>query len=177
MSATAECDLLLGLSQHEPWLRTAVHSRLGNSDEVDEVMQEVALAAANQAAKNGQVDRIGPWLYRVALKQVMLFRRKAGRRRRLIQSAQNRFNGNTQPCPLQFLLSQERQQLVRKAIGTISDLDRQLLMLKYVDGLTYGQIAERLGVTASAVQSRLHRARALMRQRLVNDQPGENDET
>lgn len=176
MSATAECDLLAGLSHHESWLRTALHSRLGSLDEVDEVMQEVALAAANQASKNVAVERIGPWLYRVALKQVMLFRRKAGRRRRLVQSAQQRSVEKTSACPLQFLLSQERQQMVRKAMGRMNDLDRQLLMLKYVDGLTYGQIADRLGVTASAVQSRLHRARALMRNNLVIDQVGGNDE-
>ena len=172
MSATADCDLLLGFSQHENWLRTALHSRLGSHDEVDEVMQEVALAAASQAAKNQQVERVGPWLYRVAIRQVMLFRRKAGRRRKLIESAKHQLNGKGTPvaCPLQFLLSQERQHTVRKAMCTMSDLDRQLLMLKYVDGLSYGEIAERLGVTASAVQSRLHRARLLMRSRLTDHQ-------
>jgi len=169
MSATVDCDVLHGFSQHESWLRSALHSRLGNHDEVDEVMQEVALAAAHQASKNQQVERVGPWLYRVALRQVMLFRRKAGRRRKLIQSAQHQlnFNGSQSMCPLQFLLSQERQQVVRQAIGKMSELDRQLLMFKYVDGMSYGEIAERLGFTASAVQSRLHRARALMRHRLT----------
>lgn len=168
MSATVEGDLIQGFRQHESWLRTALHSRLGSQDEVDEVMQEVALAAAHQAAKNQQVDRVGAWLYRVALRQVMLFRRKAGRRRKLIQSAQHQLNVNGSPstCPLQFLLSQERQQIVQQAIGKMCELDRQLLMLKYVEGMSYGQIADRLGVTASAVQSRLHRARALMRHRL-----------
>lgn len=168
MSATADCDVLLGFSQHENWLRTTLHSRLGNHDEVEEVMQEVALAAANQAAKNEQVQRVAPWLYRVALRQVMLFRRKAGRRRKLIESAKQQLNGkaSSDANPLQYLLSQERQHAVRKAMSTISDLDRQLLMMKYVDGLSYGEIAERLGVTASAVQSRLHRARQLMRSRL-----------
>ena len=53
---------------------------LGNHDEVDEVMQEIALAAATQASKQQPpIHRVGPWLYRVALRQVMLFRRKAGR--------------------------------------------------------------------------------------------------
>lgn len=172
MSATAECDLLSGLSQHEAWLRTALHSRLGNHDEVDEVMQEVALAAAHQASKKQQVERVGPWLYRVALRQVMLFRRKAGRRRKLIQSAMHQLNdgSSSNACPLQFLLSQERQQLVRRAIGKMADLDRQLLMLKYVDGMSYNEISDRLGVSASAVQSRLHRARAQMRHQLSDGQ-------
>jgi RNA polymerase sigma factor (sigma-70 family) len=170
MTATANCDLLQGLSQHEAWLRTALHSRLGNMDEVDEVMQEVALAAANQAARQEPVERIGPWLYRVALRQVMLFRRKAGRRRKLMQSVRERVPLKQQPSPLHFLLCQERQETVRQVMGNLGELDRQMLMLKYVEGLSYGEISNRIGVSASAVQSRLHRARAQLRHGLVVEQ-------
>lgn len=174
MADTIDCDLLEELSQHERWLRTTLHSRLGNHDEVDEVMQEVALAAANQTSRNEPVERIGPWLYRVALRQVMLFRRKAGRRRKLIESAKQRlaaesFGPKSEATPLEFLLSQERQSRVRQAMGQMHEMDRQLLMLKYVEGLSYGEIAERIGATASAVQSRLHRARATLRELLGNE--------
>lgn len=170
MTATANCDLLQGFSKHEAWLRTALHSRLGSLDEVEEVMQEVALAAVNQVARQEPVERIGPWLYRVALRQVMLFRRKAGRRRKLMQSFKDKVPAQQQASPLYFLLSQERQETVRQAMSNLGELDRQLLMLKYVEGLSYGEISSRVGVSASAVQSRLHRARAQLRQGLVNEQ-------
>lgn len=177
MTATADCDIVQGFSQHERWLRTTVHSRLGNLDEVDEVMQEVALAVANQASRQESVERVGAWLYRVALRQVMLLRRKAGRRRKLIQSVQRQHREPSAPGPLDFLLGSERQEAVRTAMGRLPELDRQLLMFKYVDGLSYSEIAQRIGATASAVQSRLHRARALLRQSLsfsdseLNDEP------
>lgn len=177
MTATANCDLLQGLTQHENWLRTALHSRLGSQDEVDEVMQEVALAAANQVARQKPVERIGPWLYRVALRQVMLFRRKAGRRRKLMNSAREKLTHEEQLSPLHFLLSAERQHSVRQAMGRLGELERQMLMLKYVEGLSYEEIAERIGVSASAVQSRLHRARAQLRQCLLIEEASENDET
>jgi RNA polymerase sigma-70 factor (ECF subfamily) len=144
-------------------------------DEVDEVMQEVALAAANQIARQEPVERIGPWLYRVALRQVMLFRRKAGRRRKLLQSVRDKVPAKQQASPLHFLLSQERQETVREVMGNLGELDRQLLMLKYVEGLSYGEISSRIGVSASAVQSRLHRARAQLRQGLVVEQSTTDD--
>ena len=68
--------------------------------------------------------------------------------------------------PLTFLMSQERQKSVRSALERMSERDRQLLLLKYVEGFSYSQIAERVGVSASAVQSRLHRARAALRSEL-----------
>ncbi|RMF40699.1 MAG: RNA polymerase subunit sigma-24, partial [Planctomycetota bacterium] len=61
---------LEALPQHEAWLRTSLFARLGNREEVDEVMQEVAVAAANQAAKAEPVRDVGPWLYRVAMRQM-----------------------------------------------------------------------------------------------------------
>ncbi len=172
MSVPAAFDPLDALPDHEDWLRTSLLARLGNRDEVEEVMQEVAVAAANQSAKEEPVDRVGPWLYRVAMRQMMLFRRKAGRRRKLInnvvEAKQPTEEDTRGRSPLEFLISTERQEEVRRAMRKMTERDRQLLLLKYVEGLSYGQIATRVGVTASAVQSRLHRARALLRKELLS---------
>jgi RNA polymerase sigma-70 factor (ECF subfamily) len=171
MSIPAVIDPLEALPEHEAWLRTALLARLGNRDEVEEVMQEVAVAAANQSAKAEPVDRVGPWLYRVALRQMMLLRRKAGRRRKLINGVLHTRRPTEEDgrnrSPLEFLVSQERCEEVRQAMIKMTERDRQLLMLKYVDGLSYGEIAQRVGVTPSAVQSRLHRARGLLRKELM----------
>lgn len=176
MTATAVIDPLEALPEHEAWLRTTLLARLGNRDEVEEVMQEVAVAAASQSAKAEPVERVGPWLYRVAIRQMMLFRRKAGRRRKLHSNvALMQRPSEVDPRerdPIEFLVSKERQSEVRDAMVKLSERDRQLLMLKYVEGMSYGEIAQQVGVTASAVQSRLHRARALLRKELVSLDPG-----
>jgi RNA polymerase sigma-70 factor (ECF subfamily) len=170
MSSSTVLDPLEALPDHEAWLRTSLLARLGNRDEVEEVMQEVAVAAANQSSKAVKVEKAGPWLYGVAMRQMFLFRRKAGRRKKLINSfasvgpAPHVENGDRDP--VEFLLSRERREEVRSAMSKLSERDRQLLMLKYVEGLSYCEIAKRMGVTASAVQSRLHRARSEMRTHL-----------
>ncbi len=170
MSAANVCDPLEAFSEHQAWLRTTLLARLGCAHEVEEVMQEVAIAAATQSAKREPVERVAPWLYRVALRQMMLFRRKAGRRKRLIENAARLSETDSKSQsrePLDWLISLERQKEVQSAMRSMSERDRQLLMLKYVDGLSYGEIAQRIGVTASSVQSRLHRARALLREKLL----------
>jgi RNA polymerase sigma factor (sigma-70 family) len=171
MTASSVCDPLEAFPEHQAWLRTTLLARLGCAHEVEEVLQEVAIAAANQSAKREPVERVAPWLYRVALRQMMLFRRKAGRRKKLIENAarlapETDSHSRTRE-PLDWLISVERQGEVRTAMGSLSERDRQLLMLKYVEGLSYGEIAQRIGVTPSSVQSRLHRARALLRARLL----------
>ena len=167
MTAANVCDPLEAFPEHQAWLRTALLARLGCAHEVEEVMQEVAIAAATQSAKREPVERVAPWLYRVALRQMMLFRRKAGRRKRLIENAARlspKMEASSRMSePLDWLITLERQSQVQMAMRSMSERDRQLLMLKYVDGLSYGEIAQRIGVSASSVQSRLHRARALLR--------------
>jgi RNA polymerase sigma factor (sigma-70 family) len=172
MTVNTVFDPLEALPEHETWLRTSLLARLGSRDEVEEVMQEVAVAAANQSAKAERIERVGPWLYRVAMRQMLLFRRKAGRQRKLLgnvaQACQPTEEDKNTRSPLEFLMSQERQREVRQAMVTLSERDRQLLLLKYVEGLSYGDIAKRIGVTPSAVQSRLHRARGMLRNRLTS---------
>ncbi len=165
------CNPAEEFSSHQGWLRTVLLSRLGNHEEADEVLQEVALAAANQSARQEPVQRVGPWLYRVALRQVLLLKRRQGRRRRLMANVVNRTEISEEcrknASPLEWMLSDERSQRVREVMQQLTDRDRQLLMLKYVEGLSYEEISQTLGVTASSVQSRLHRARKILRDQLL----------
>ena len=71
------------LADCDRWLRTVVFSRLRDCHATDEVMQEVALAAVRQAAPLRDQTKAAPWLYRLAVRQVLLYRRKKGRQRKL----------------------------------------------------------------------------------------------
>jgi RNA polymerase sigma-70 factor (ECF subfamily) len=70
--------------------------------------------------------------------------------------------------PLEWLLGDERRKLIRTALSKLAPRDAEILLLKYVEDWNYVQIAERLGVSHSAVETRLHRARARMREALMD---------
>jgi RNA polymerase sigma-70 factor (ECF subfamily) len=162
------------LADHDRWLRTVVFARLREPEAVDDVMQEVSLAAVKQSAPLTDPAKVAPWLYRLAVRQALLYRRGCGRRRKLLQ----RYGDVTQPEemdrnvpePLDWLLATERQQLIRKAMAQLPPRDAEILMLKYSEGWSYHEIAARLGVSHSAIETRLHRARAKLRQELFNMQ-------
>src|SRR5215471_16767121 len=83
-SRAAGLDWSALLAQHERWLRTVIYARLGSSEGVDEVLQEVALAAVRQSAPLADHTKAAPWLYRLAVLQSLLYRRRHGRQRKLI---------------------------------------------------------------------------------------------
>jgi RNA polymerase sigma factor (sigma-70 family) len=67
------------------------------------------------------------------------------------------------PDPAEWLLSAEQRADVRRALSTLPRKDAEILLLKYTEGWSYHQIAAHLGIGHSAVEARLHRARARMR--------------
>ena len=132
-------------------------------------MQEVALAAVRQAAPLADLAKVAPWLYRLAVRQALLHRRKCGRRRKLHDGYGNQYKGEPSVLePLGWLLADERQALVRQALGRILPRDREILLLKYTEGWNYHQLAAHLGVSHSAIEARLHRARRRLREELVS---------
>jgi RNA polymerase sigma-70 factor (ECF subfamily) len=170
-AAADRIDWQAALAKHDRWLRTAVYARLRDAHAVDDVMQEVALAAVRQAAPIRDPTKIAPWLYRLAIVQCLQYRRKLGRRRKFTDRFARRQRPTERdertPDPLDWLLASERRRLVRTALENLADRDAEILLLKYSQNWTYHQIAEHLGVSHSAVEARLHRARRRLRDTLA----------
>lgn len=164
-------DWQAALAQNDRWLRTIVYSRLRDRDAVNDVMQEVALAVVRQSSPLSDASKIAPWLYRLAVRQVLLFHRKFGRQRKLLDGYAERFESvaarETNADPLDWLLASERRQMVRVAVERLAPLDAEVLLLKYTENWSYDEIARHLGVSHGAVESRLHRARQRLREELA----------
>jgi RNA polymerase sigma-70 factor (ECF subfamily) len=159
------------LAKHDRWLRTIVYARVGEPQAVDEVMQEVSLAAVRQQAPLEDPAKVAPWLYRLAVTQSLLYRRKQGRRRKLTDRYAERFRPSEADTrhaePLGWLMAEERRQLIRTAVARLPGRDAELLLLKYTEDWSYRDLAEHLGITESAVEARLHRARRRLRHELT----------
>ena len=169
--SSSETDRQALFAQHERWLRTVVFARTGTSDAVDEILQEIALAFFDRDSRPSNLDGIAPWLYRVAVTQSLLYRRRLSRQQRLKQ----RFAEETNPTeadqratdPLAWLLAGERRAMIRQAINALPRKDAEILLLKYTEDWNYQEISHHLGLSTSAVESRLHRARAKLREQLA----------
>jgi RNA polymerase sigma-70 factor (ECF subfamily) len=164
---TAKIDWPSALAEHDRWLRTVVAARLGEAGAVDEVMQEVALAAVRQKAPISDATKVAPWLYRLAVMQTLMYRRKMGRSRKLTNRYAERFQPTERDTrvtePLDWLIADERHGMVRAALSKLPKRDAEILLLKYTEDWNYKRIATHMGISESAVEARLHRARKRMR--------------
>ena len=168
-------DWAAELARHRRWLRTVVAARCGESQAVDEIMQEVSMAVIKQSAPLRDSAKVAAWLYQIAVRQSLMYRRKHGRRRKLEQRFAERLESqprpNTAPNPLDWVISEERRELVRIGLSRLNPKDAEILLLKYTENWSYRQIADHLDTTESAIESRLHRARKKLREIMANLEP------
>lgn len=163
---------------HCRWLRTVLVARSGDLEAADDLLQEVLLAAEETCRNGRPPDDLRPWLYRVAVRQALLHRRKLGRRRKALRQTQ--IQKQTAPAleqrtPLEWLLQREREQMVRAALEKLAPKDAEILLLKYSENWNYSQISEHLGLSRAAVEGRLHRARHRLRAQLTTMNYDENE--
>jgi RNA polymerase sigma factor (sigma-70 family) len=163
-------DWASALAGHERWLRTVVLARLGERQAVEEVLQEIALAAVAQRAPLADPGKLSAWLYRLAVRQVLLYRRRRGREHKLVgrYAAWLRGQGPSAEAldPLDWLLRDERRREVVATLERLPRRDAEILLLKYTEGWSYRELAEHLGLSESAVEARLHRVRKRLREEL-----------
>src|SRR5262249_16765847 len=140
------------LARHDRWLRTAVFARLGASEPVDEIMQEVALAAVAQQAPLRDASRVAAWLHRLAARQVLPHRRGRGRPVGSLVSL-GRVRAVAPADPFDWLLRDERREQIRIALTRLHGRDAEILLLKYSEDWSYRELAAHLGLSESAVEA------------------------
>ncbi len=157
------------LAAHRGWLSAVIFARVRDHHAVDEVLQETALAAAKNATP-ADIEGISKWLYRVAVRQSLLYRRRQRRHDQRIQKLrENEYQQTTEnkTSPFAALVASEQVDLVRAALSNLAPRDCEILLLKYTEHWSCLEIANRLGVSNTAIKSRLLRARRNLRQQLL----------
>lgn len=166
-------DWQAALAEHDRWLRLVVLARLGEPAALEDVMQDLAVEVAKGTSRLRDSTKLAPWLYRLAVTAALQHRRRMGRRRKHATGYQDSqaYQENHAPDPLDWLIAEEQQLLVRHALQELPPRDREILLLKYAEELSYTQLAQRLGITESAVDGRLQRARKKLRTALAQKDP------
>jgi RNA polymerase sigma-70 factor (ECF subfamily) len=112
---------------------------------------------------------VSAWLYRVAVRQALLQRRRAARADRRVAEHARRAEAaerNGAGDPLRWLLAGEEAELVHEALLRLSSRDRELLLLKYTEDWSCKELSAHLGIRVTTVETRLFRARERLRREL-----------
>lgn len=132
-----------------------------------DVVQEAFLCAYRDLHKLKDPARFGGWLHGIVRYTAYRALRELERVQALAEALGYATEAFAQtPSPDQSAEEAERREIVRRALERLNEKNREAVSLYYVDGLSYADIAEFLGVTEGTVQGRLQRARAQLREAL-----------
>jgi RNA polymerase sigma-70 factor (ECF subfamily) len=141
-----------------------------NEEDARDVTQETMLAAARALPEFRGEGEVSTWLYTIA-------RRFCGRMRRLrsgepstVESlgtpAEEAQLAGNRPALDEDVETQRIDTWVRAAVEDLDEGQREVFILRDMEGLTAAEVARALEISVPAVKSRLHRARAAIRERL-----------
>ena len=154
------------------------YSVLRNQDDAEEVVQQSMLKIFSHLAELAERDKFKQWAMRVIENEAKMCRRK--RRQHLYEPIdQNSLEGfeekpfhprqfaDWRDLPSDVVEQKEVREAVAKAVGGLPDVYREVFVLRDMQHLDVAETAEVLGIGQSAVKTRLHRARLMLRESLT----------
>ena len=165
---------------YSPKLYNVAQRILGESADTEEVLQDVFWTVFRKAKTFQGNSRFSTWLYRLTVNEALgkIRRRKNQKREIEYQEYLPKFgdDGHHRERPVvdwsdsldRSYAKQEMQRVVQAALDGLKPLDRSVVVLSDLEGLSDKEIANTLQLTASAVKTRLHRARLFLRGKLAS---------
>jgi RNA polymerase sigma-70 factor (ECF subfamily) len=147
-----------------------VACRLVGPDDAEDVVMETFLKAWQAIPRYRGKAALRTWLYRIAYNHGLDVIRRRGRSKERVLSekeverdAWENMPDHDQRGPDEAVAVSELTQQVRAAMEELSAEHRTALLLRFVDGLTYAELAAATGVSIGTVMSRLFYAKRKLR--------------
>lgn len=141
---------------------------LGDYEHAADAVQEAFIKAHGALPDLREPERFKAWLSGVVRSTAL----DAHRRRRRAPSALSAIDGaegllpDGAPRPGAGAEERERSALIRAAVAALPESYREVVVMKYLDDMSYREICETLEITQETLESRLFRARKMLKGKL-----------
>ena len=142
-----------------------IFSKVRDHGRAEDISQEVFMSALRQLRSNEQEIAFKPWVFAIAKNACIdEFRRTARGREVPVEAGEDfptdqRASLSIVPSPPSAIESKQRLADLRGAFGGLSESHHRLLVMRELEGRSYDEIGNRLGMTRQMVESGLFRAR------------------
>jgi len=136
----------------------------GWRDDVDDVVQDVFLSALKHLPRFRRDSSLWTWLATITVNTCRSRRRRRWLQQRFLRLARLNRRADSAAPPEQGSTDRETFERVRRAVRALPANQREAVVLRYLQGMAIEQVARVLGVRRNAVEVRLHRARARLKE-------------
>lgn len=159
------------VEQYQNRVFALVFRMLGDRGEAEDLAQEVFVTVFKSIDSFRGDARLSTWIYRIATNHTKnrikyLQRRHHNRTQDIEDTRETDLSGTWDGAPSRpdrVAEGRQMERLIQQALAELDEDHRVVIVLRDVDHLSYGDIAEILGVAEGTVKSRLFRARAALK--------------
>lgn len=160
------------LEQHEPRVYRFARRMCRHHEDAEDVLQESLLAAARGLSGFRGASSLSTWLFTIARSHCIKKRRRSRFAPTEVsldagEADAARESPDPAPDPEEALHSRRLEAALEQAIAGLDRKYREVFVLRDVEGLTAPEVATVTGLSIAAIKSRLHRARARVREELA----------
>ncbi|MGC8638301.1 MAG: sigma-70 family RNA polymerase sigma factor [Isosphaeraceae bacterium] len=148
--------------RHGPMVLRICQTTLRDPQDAEDAFQAAFLVLAHRAGAIRQQASVGSWLFGVSRRVAAQARLRSARRR-----AGEQYVAQRRPEAYPSAGEREEEQVLLEEIDRLPDRLRLVVVLCYLEGLTYDAAARRLGLSEGSIRGRLAQARDLLRRRLT----------
>ena len=155
------------VERYSPRLHYYLRKMVGHSASVDDVLQEVWLGVLRGLPKLTDTSAFPAWIYRVARNHSAIAWRKHDQESRIVAEFETRVETEEDSD-----FDAEDAARVHAALDELAQEHREVLVLRFLEDMSYDDMAQATGCHIGTIRSRLHYAkRALRRALTIKSQP------
>lgn len=129
-----------------------------NRATAEDIVQEIFVKVFYSLHKYKQTGSFNAWLYRIVVNNCFDYLRKHN-----LQTVQIETDVMDNANPEKIVLLHERNEQLEQLLQQLDETEYMVLLLKYVNELSYDEISEVLQISLNDVRNKLHRSKRKLR--------------
>jgi RNA polymerase sigma-70 factor (ECF subfamily) len=160
--------------EHRRWIAAVILAYKPRSEDLEDLLQEVAMTLVTKINTLREESNVRAWLRAVAV-NVARAARRSERSKPVVRLASDHQEAPVMASHVEAIESRldDHSQRVLANLSSLPDAYREPLLLKAVQGMRSRQISEILGIPEATVDTRISRARRMLREQARLHQPSE----
>jgi RNA polymerase sigma-70 factor (ECF subfamily) len=168
---------LLTLQAYLPRIQGILRKYIYNESDVQELSQDVVLRALQKLPTFRGEASLSTWLHRITTNAALMFRRRRVMQNKieekkpieeLLETHAPSDPSQLSKTPDDITSHKATTQALRRAVAELPEAYRRVVVLADMEDMPNEEVARQLNLSLAAVKSRLHRARKMLRDQMIN---------